>query len=114
MEARGWKRPLFTPGKTGLPGVVKPASWTYMAEFSIQLFGALHDAGFPRLMEPLDLPRGTKLAIESFPTSAWRSLKLLPLAGKSKASVGHVRNTLHDRCDFAQLIKVYRNPQDGE
>jgi len=23
-------------------------------------------------------------------------------------------NTLHDRCDFAQLIKVYRNPQDGE
>ena len=23
-------------------------------------------------------------------------------------------NTLHDRCDFAQLIKVYRSPQDGE
>jgi IS1 family transposase len=23
-------------------------------------------------------------------------------------------NTLHDRCDFAQLIKVYRAPQDGE
>ena len=25
-----------------------------------------------------------------------------------------VSNTLHDRCDFAQLIKVYRSPQDGE
>jgi hypothetical protein len=23
-------------------------------------------------------------------------------------------NTLHDCCDFAQLIKVYRAPQDGE
>jgi transposase-like protein/IS1 family transposase len=25
-----------------------------------------------------------------------------------------ISNTLHDRCDFAQLIKVYRTPQDGE
>jgi len=25
-----------------------------------------------------------------------------------------ISNTLHDRCDFAQLIKVYRAPQDGE
>src|SRR5665213_2613097 len=25
-----------------------------------------------------------------------------------------ISTTLHDRCDFAQLIKVYRAPQDGE
>jgi transposase-like protein/IS1 family transposase len=25
-----------------------------------------------------------------------------------------ISNTLHDRCDLAQLIKVYRSPQDGE
>ena len=25
-----------------------------------------------------------------------------------------ISNTLHDRCDFAQLINVYRSPQDGE
>ena len=25
-----------------------------------------------------------------------------------------ISNTLHDRCDFAQLIKVYRAPQEGE
>jgi len=25
-----------------------------------------------------------------------------------------ISTTLHDRCDFAQLIKVYRSPQDGE
>jgi IS1 family transposase len=25
-----------------------------------------------------------------------------------------IATTLHDRCDFAQLIKVYRAPQDGE
>jgi hypothetical protein len=24
-----------------------------------------------------------------------------------------ISTTLHDRCDFAQLIKVYRAPQDG-
>jgi len=31
--------------------------------------------------------------------------------GPYKSSIS---TTLHDRCDFAQLIKVYRSPQDGE
>ena len=28
--------------------------------------------------------------------------------------VSAITTTLHDRCDFAQIIKVYRAPQDGE
>jgi hypothetical protein len=61
---QGWKHPengheysrtcerlLATPGKTGLPGAVKPASWTRMADFSIRLFDALDYAGYPRLVD---------------------------------------------------------------
>jgi hypothetical protein len=50
-HARTCERQLFTLGKIGLPGAVKPASWTYMAEFSIHLFDALEDIGYSRLME---------------------------------------------------------------
>jgi Protein of unknown function (DUF429) len=93
-HARACERQLFTPGKTGLPGAVKPASWTYMAEFSIQLFDALDNTGYPRLADPSDLSQKKKVAIESFPTSAWRSLGQKPLVAKSRASVGHVRDRL--------------------
>jgi hypothetical protein len=93
-HARKCERALFTPGKTGLPGAVKPASWMRMAEFSIKLFDALDDAGYPRLMDSSDLSGARRVAIESFPTSAWRSLGLKPLAGKSKASKGHVEDRL--------------------
>jgi len=93
-HTRTCERQLFTPGKTGLPGEVKPTSWTYMAEFSIQLFDALDNRGYPRLMDPSDISRGKRVAIESFPTSAWRSLGLKTLAGKSKASVRHLEDRL--------------------
>jgi len=93
-HSRACERQLFTPGKTGLPGAVKPASWTYMVEFSIRLFDALDDAGYPRLIDLSDLSDGKRLAIESFPTSAWRSLGQKPLMAKSRASVGHVEDRL--------------------
>jgi len=93
-HARICERRLFTPGKTGLPGAVKPASWTYMAEFSIQLFDALDCAGHPRLMDPSELCGTKRVAIESFPTSAWRSLGQKPLVAKSRASIAHVEDRL--------------------
>jgi hypothetical protein len=104
---QGWKHPengheysrtcerlLATPGKTGLPGAVKPASWTRMADFSIRLFDALDYAGYPRLVDASDLSGAKRVAIESFPTSAWRSLGLKPLAGKSKDWRAHVEDRL--------------------
>jgi hypothetical protein len=65
-----------------------------MADFSIRVFDTLADLGFPRLANPADFAPGKRRAIESFPTSAWRSLKLRPLPGKANASSEHVRRAL--------------------
>ena len=84
-HARACETATRTPGKTGLPGVVKPASWTRMADFSIALFDALHAQGWPRIDHTW---RGGPAAIESFPTHAWRSLGHPALPGK-KATLDH-------------------------
>lgn len=86
QHARQCERKLATPGKTGLPGCVKPGSWKRMAAFSIELFDALGARGFLRVQSLDDLVAGRKLAVESFPTSAWRTLGLKPLPGKSRTS----------------------------
>ncbi len=70
------------PGKTGLPGVVKPGTWRRMAEFSIALFDALDLRGWPRFSRDW---AGERAAIESFPTHAWRMLGIPPIPGKSNA-----------------------------
>ena len=80
VHLRHCERETRTPGKTGLPGVVKPSTWTRMAEFSIALFDALHERGWPRLT---DRWSGERAAVESFPTHAWRMLGHTPLPGKS-------------------------------
>jgi len=70
------------PGKTGLPGIVKPATWRRMAEFSIAIFDALDAHGWPRFSRAWS---GERAAIESFPTHAWRMLGVPPIPGKSNA-----------------------------
>jgi hypothetical protein len=70
------------PGKTGLPGIVKPATWRRMAEFSIALFDALDARGWPRFTRGWN---GERAAIESFPTHAWRMLGHAPIPGKASA-----------------------------
>lgn len=84
-HARACEKATRTPGKTGLPGIVKPASWTRMADFSIALFDALQAQGWPRIDHTW---RGGRAAIESFPTQAWRSLGHPALPGK-KATLDH-------------------------
>lgn len=80
-HARACEQAAHTPGKTGSPGVVKPASWTRMADFSIALFDALHARGWPRIDRTWD---GGQAAIESFPTQAWRSLGHPALPAKKR------------------------------
>ena len=93
---QGWKAPdngcehsrvcehaLATQGKTGLPGVTKPGNYVGFISFAIELFDALDSRGWPRLRAPAVPPSRRQCAIESFPTSAWRSLGLLPLPGKA-------------------------------
>lgn len=70
-----------TPGKTDVPDIVRPASWTRMARFSVALFDRLDEEGWLRfsLQSPKD-----RFAVESFPTHAWRSLGCAPLPGKDR------------------------------
>lgn len=80
VHQRRCERESLAPGKTGLPGVVKPATWTRMALFSIALFDELHTRGWPRITAAWN---GERAAIESFPTQAWRSLSLPVMPGRA-------------------------------
>ena len=82
VHQRLCERATRTPGKTGLPGVVKPATWTRMALFSIEMFDALDAKGWPRITRAWC---GERACIEAFPTHAWRSLGFACLPGKRKA-----------------------------
>jgi hypothetical protein len=82
-HSRVCERALATQGKTGLPGVTKPGNYVGFITFAIELFDALESRGWPRLQAPAVSPSGRRYAIESFPTSAWRSLGLVPLPGKA-------------------------------
>lgn len=86
VHQRHCERETRTPGKTGLPGVVKPASWTRMAVFSIAVFDALTAFGWPRLARSWSSGRAS---IESFPTHAWRCFGHTPMPGRANTpSVG--------------------------
>src|SRR5262249_22444764 len=69
-----------TPGKTGLPGCVKPSTWSRMARFSIAMFDELDRLGWPRFTRKLVWER---FAIESFPTCAWRAIEQPALPSKA-------------------------------
>lgn len=83
VHLRHCEKATRAPGKTGLPGVVKPATWTRMATFCVALFDALHARGWPRFTRGW---AGERAAIESFPTHAWRMLGEPPLPAKGKTT----------------------------
>lgn len=85
-HSRCCERELATQGKTGLPGTTKPANYTGFISFSIGLFDALTDREWSRLLTSELPPTRSKCAVESFPTSAWRSIGLVPLPGKASAT----------------------------
>jgi hypothetical protein len=79
---RDCERKLNTPAKTGLPGEVLPANYRPFVYFSIDVFNYLSQLGFPRLQ---DRNFGSsKVAVEAFPLSAWKSLGFKPLKAKAK------------------------------
>jgi hypothetical protein len=82
VHLRHCEKETRCPGKTGLPGIVKPATWRRMAEFSIALFDALDARGWPRFTRAWS---GERAAMESFPTHAWRMLGFLPIPGKASS-----------------------------
>ena len=87
-HARLSERQLNCAAKTGLPGMVKPATYRTFAEFCIDVYDALCRRGWKRLAtqtEPGAVPE--RVLIESYPHAAWRSLGLQPLPSKRRARV---------------------------
>lgn len=80
------ERQLATPGKTGLPGNTKPQNYLSYISFSIDVFDSLANRGWGRLSNTESPLSSGPIAIESFPTSAWRSIGLTPLPGKKKTA----------------------------
>ncbi len=93
-HARVSERQLNTAAKTGLPGMVKPATYRTFAEFCMDVYDALCRRGWRRL-ETRPQPSLPNLAdaardrilVESYPYAAWKSLGLKPLPAKRRARV---------------------------
>jgi hypothetical protein len=87
LHCRACERELATPAKTGTVGSVKPKTWVRFVSFSIGVFESLVTECGAQLAESHQIiaPKSGFLALESFPTSAWRALKLKPLPGKTKS-----------------------------
>jgi hypothetical protein len=93
-HARVSERQLNTPAKTGLPGMVKPATYRSFAEFCMDVYDALCRRGWRRLRtrpQP-DAPEQAaasleRVLVESCPHAAWKSLELKPLPAKRRARV---------------------------
>jgi hypothetical protein len=82
---RASEKALACPGKTGLPGQAKPAAYLPFIDFSIATCAALvrHGASLLESPDPVGADANL-LALESFPTAAWKGLGLKPLPGKGK------------------------------
>jgi hypothetical protein len=76
-------RAINAPAKVGLPGAVKPRTYTAFVQFSVRLFDALTDRGYPRLVHGAADPEDRK-AMEIFPTACWSRLGLRTLPAKRK------------------------------
>lgn len=87
-HARMSEQQLNTPAKTGLPGMVKPATYRPFAEFCLDVYDALCRRGWSRL-ESSDQPSSAKgrVLVESYPHAAWKSLGIKPLPSKRHARV---------------------------
>jgi hypothetical protein len=86
--ARVSERALNTSAKTGLPGVVRPRTWTSFVEFSIAVFNALTLLGWNRFnthTRPGAEPE--RMLVEIYPFAAWKELGLKPLPSKRRARI---------------------------
>ena len=107
---QGWKSPktkiehmrlcervLNTPGKTGIIGSVKPSTFLRYITFSINLFHILRvDFDWSLLSEDWFNRPKRRWIVESFPSSAWRTLGLEKLPGKSKTNPKQLKTWMND------------------
>ncbi len=83
QHSRVCEAKLATQGKTGTPGVTKPGNYLGFISFCVDTFDALAELGWTRYTD--STPVGVRVAVETFPTAAWKSLGLRALPGKSKS-----------------------------
>lgn len=82
------ERQLNTAAKTGLPGMVKPVTYTAFAEFCLDVYDALCSRGWRRLeAQEQSATPPERILVESYPHAAWKSLGLKPLPSKRRAKV---------------------------
>ncbi|GLC27769.1 DUF429 domain-containing protein [Roseisolibacter agri] len=92
LHARHCERALATPAKTGELGHCLPATWLGYVAFSIDVFDWLTATGWRLLGDEFPLASsGGPTVAETFPTAAWRTLRIAPLPGKSRSTAGDVR-----------------------
>ena len=106
-HARMSERQLNTAAKTGLPGMVKPATYRSFAEFCIDVYDALSRRGWRRLQtrpQPASpdaaAASSERLLVESYPHAAWKSLDLKPLAAKRRARVSDLAEAYGALCSI--------------
>ena len=89
LHSRVCEAKLGTQGKTGLPGMTKPATYLGFIQFCIDTFDELAGIGWTRLRE--NPATGGGNAVETFPTAAWKAMGLRPLPGKRRAKDEQIR-----------------------
>lgn len=140
---QGWKSPktdiehmrfservLNTPAKTGTIGHIKPKTFLRYVAFSINLFHILRvDHGWHLLKEDWFKHRKRRWIVESFPSSAWRTLGLQSLPSKTKikprqlskwkkdlsiaTGFGFPRKVTHDELQAAATLPAGRAIAEG-
>jgi hypothetical protein len=100
---RACERCTRTPGKTGIPEVVKPTPFKRMVLFSIGFFDRLDEIDWPRFLGRWPM---TRAAIDTFPTHAWRNLEYRPLLAKNSRSPD-----LSEWIDFLSKVTGLRWPR---
>lgn len=96
LSYRRCERELFTQGKTGTCGNAKPQNFLSFTQFSVNVFHRLIETNCELVRSPPIRVPENLLAVETFPTSAWRCLGQKPLAGKSKATEAEVAQHADD------------------
>lgn len=87
-HARLSERALNTVSKTGLPGLVKPATYRTFSEFCIDVYDALARRGWRRLEARTQVVEpNQRILVESYPHAAWKSMGIMPLPSKRRAHV---------------------------
>ena len=110
-HSRHCEKALNAPAKTGIVGHVKPRSYLPFVAFSISLFAELVELGAALVFDgAATLEPGLLTAAESLPLAAWRSLGIVPLPSKKKASQRDIEDRL---CRLESVFPFQLNRKPG-